>query len=78
MSWASVFFILLIISSSGLNHLIYVNISGMSTLETIGEGTFVHLAAIEVITCKNNPNLTVFDLGSLKGLTYLREVCTCV
>jgi Leucine rich repeat len=46
----------------------------MSTLETIGEGTFAHLDAIEVITCKNNPNLTVFDLGSLKGLSHLREL----
>jgi Leucine rich repeat len=54
--------------------LIYLNISGMPTLERISEGTFAHLDSIEVITCKNNPNLTVFDLGSLKGLSHLREL----
>lgn len=46
----------------------------MPVLKTVSSGTFAHLKSLEVVICKDNPQLETFDVESLKLATDLKQV----
>lgn len=58
----------------GLKVLTHLNISDMSELEEISEGTFDNLNLLQVLICENNKKLSKFNLPNFKNLTFLREL----
>lgn len=58
----------------GLKALTHLNISDMSELEEISEGTFDNLHLLQVLICENNKKLSKFNLPNFKNLTFLREL----
>ncbi|GAB0095146.1 Leucine-rich repeat [Sergentomyia squamirostris] len=58
----------------GLTSLVHLNISFMTELSIIREGTFLELKSLEMLMCSDNPRLTQFDVESLRKLKALREL----
>lgn len=57
-----------------LHHLAQLNISYLSELQFIGDDTFVHLDALEVLCARGNSKLSSFNITQLQHLSKLREV----
>lgn len=60
-------------SFTGLVKLEQVNISGMAELNKIDEGSFAHLHSLEVIICKGNQKLSLFEMQDIVGLMHLKK-----
>lgn len=58
----------------GFKNLKFLNMSHMPVLKTVSSGTFAHLKSLEVVICKDNPQLETFDVESLKLATDLKQL----
>lgn len=61
-------------SFEGLHHLVHLNISNLSELNSIADDTFEQLGALEVLFARGNQKLMEFNITQLQHLTKLREI----
>ncbi|XP_055696263.1 SLIT and NTRK-like protein 4 [Lutzomyia longipalpis] len=58
----------------GLTNLVHLNVSFMPNLVEVREHTFSELKHLEMLMCSDNPQMTKFDVESLRSLKSLREL----